>query len=96
MPSSSQILLLSVGPARTFSPCTLHHADQSSDVDGTWSSCSLIFPRGPHYATIDFQNAKALRALTETLLKHDFKLDVKLPEDRLCPAVSKAVVAVDL
>nr|XP_019014743.1 uncharacterized protein I206_00829 [Kwoniella pini CBS 10737]OCF53524.1 hypothetical protein I206_00829 [Kwoniella pini CBS 10737] len=40
------------------------------------------------YASIDFQDAPALRSLTSCLLKEDWNLDVELTEDRLCPAVS--------
>ncbi|OCF38557.1 hypothetical protein I317_07667 [Kwoniella heveanensis CBS 569] len=39
------------------------------------------------YASIDFQNAAALRALTRCLLKEDWNLDVDLREDRLCPTL---------
>ncbi|KAK1925018.1 hypothetical protein DB88DRAFT_525720 [Papiliotrema laurentii] len=34
---------------------------------------------------IDFKDSNALRALTTTLLKEDWQLDVELREDRLCP-----------
>ncbi|ORY85965.1 hypothetical protein BCR35DRAFT_277643 [Leucosporidium creatinivorum] len=37
--------------------------------------------------TIDFQNDKAVRALTSALLERDFQLAMDLPEDRLCPMV---------
>ena len=37
--------------------------------------------------TIDFKDPNALRALTVTLLKNDFELDVDLPADRLIPAI---------
>lgn len=40
---------------------------------------------------IDFKDANALRALTTALLKEDWKLDVQLREDRLCPTVSPDV-----
>lgn len=39
------------------------------------------------HASINFQDASALRALTRCLLKDDWKLDVELREDRLCPTV---------
>ncbi|WVQ97117.1 hypothetical protein IAU59_004227 [Kwoniella sp. CBS 9459] len=39
------------------------------------------------YASIDFQDAAALRALTRCLLKEDWDLDVELQEDRLSPTV---------
>ncbi|KAI5474536.1 ribosomal RNA large subunit methyltransferase F [Pseudohyphozyma bogoriensis] len=37
--------------------------------------------------TIDFQDEKAVRALTAALLKRDFGLEIVLPNDRLCPMV---------
>ncbi|KAK4688642.1 U6 snRNA m6A methyltransferase, partial [Tremellales sp. Uapishka_1] len=40
------------------------------------------------YASIDFQDAKALRKLTRCLLKEDFGLDVDLRIDRLCPTLA--------
>lgn len=40
-------------------------------------------------ASIDFNDARALRALTAALLRHDFGLDVELREDRLCPTVGQ-------
>lgn len=40
------------------------------------------------YASIDFQDSKALRALTRVLLKEDWGYEVELREDRLCPTVS--------
>ncbi|KAJ5407984.1 hypothetical protein N7509_001867 [Penicillium cosmopolitanum] len=36
---------------------------------------------------LDFNDSDAVRQLTISLLKQDFGLDVKLPEDRLCPPV---------
>lgn len=42
------------------------------------------------YASIDFKDAAALRALTTCLLKEDWGYDVELPEDRLCPTVSRS------
>ncbi|KAJ5739334.1 hypothetical protein N7533_012118 [Penicillium manginii] len=36
---------------------------------------------------LDFNDSNAVRQLTISLLKQDFGLDVKLPEDRLCPPV---------
>ena len=36
---------------------------------------------------LDFKEPSALRALTKTLLKHDFELDVDLPSDRLVPTI---------
>ena len=36
---------------------------------------------------LDFKDPSALRALTKTLLKHDFELDVDLPSDRLVPTI---------
>lgn len=39
------------------------------------------------YASINFQDAAALRALTRCLLKEDWDLDVDLREDRLVPTV---------
>ncbi|GAA5932418.1 hypothetical protein JCM1841_001381 [Sporobolomyces salmonicolor] len=38
-------------------------------------------------ATIDWQDDKAVRALTSALLTRDFGLQLSLPEDRLCPTV---------
>ncbi|GFZ46189.1 hypothetical protein JCM24511_04436 [Saitozyma sp. JCM 24511] len=40
------------------------------------------------YASIDFQDAAALRTLTRCLLKEDWKLDVDLREDRLVPTLA--------
>ncbi|WVQ85337.1 hypothetical protein IAT38_007502 [Cryptococcus sp. DSM 104549] len=40
------------------------------------------------YASIDFQDPYALRALTKCLFKEDWKLDVDLREDRICPTLS--------
>ncbi|XP_063383902.1 U6 small nuclear RNA (adenine-(43)-N(6))-methyltransferase [Cydia fagiglandana] len=37
--------------------------------------------------TIDFKDPHALRVLTRCLLKSDFNLDVKIPEDRLVPTL---------
>ncbi|XP_041979641.1 U6 small nuclear RNA (adenine-(43)-N(6))-methyltransferase [Aricia agestis] len=37
--------------------------------------------------SIDFKNPHALRILTKCLLKSDFNLDVKIPEDRLVPTL---------
>ena len=39
-------------------------------------------------ATLDFRDPEALRALTCTLLKEDFGLEVELPLDRLIPTIS--------
>ncbi|XP_071502372.1 RNA N(6)-adenosine-methyltransferase mettl16-like [Diadema antillarum] len=39
-------------------------------------------------ATLDFHNAESLKALTCTLLKEDFGLNVELPLDRLIPTLS--------
>ena len=36
---------------------------------------------------LDFKNAECQRALTATLLKEDFQLEVELPLDRLIPTV---------
>ncbi|KAJ6107756.1 hypothetical protein N7523_009079 [Penicillium sp. IBT 18751x] len=36
---------------------------------------------------LDFNDPASVRALTITLLKQDFRLNVELPEDRLCPPV---------
>ncbi|OTF72507.1 methyltransferase-like protein [Euroglyphus maynei] len=38
----------------------------------------------PH---IDYNDITVLRSLTKTLLKHDFHLDVQIPEQRLVPTV---------
>ncbi|KAI9638368.1 uncharacterized protein MKK02DRAFT_22258 [Dioszegia hungarica] len=40
------------------------------------------------YASIDFQDPTALRALTRALLKEDWGYDVELREDRLCPTLT--------
>lgn len=42
---------------------------------------------GPDRAHIDFHDAEAVRALTQTLLLKDFGVKVQLPSDRLCPPV---------
>nr|ODO02552.1 hypothetical protein L204_01289 [Cryptococcus depauperatus CBS 7855] len=39
------------------------------------------------YASIDFHNPAALRALTKCLLKEEWNLNVDLREDRICPTV---------
>ncbi|KAI7335341.1 hypothetical protein KC315_g3289 [Hortaea werneckii] len=36
---------------------------------------------------VDFQNPKVVKQLTNSLLKHDFGLELHLPDDRLCPPV---------
>ncbi|KAI9830598.1 MAG: hypothetical protein M1826_004624 [Phylliscum demangeonii] len=36
---------------------------------------------------LDFSNPKAIQQLTISLLKRDFKLEINLPDDRLCPPV---------
>ncbi|XP_076653769.1 uncharacterized protein LOC143359610 isoform X2 [Halictus rubicundus] len=36
---------------------------------------------------IDFKNEECLRILTEVLLKHDFKLDIKIPPNKLIPTL---------
>ena len=36
---------------------------------------------------LDFKNPECLRALTWTLLKEDFNLDILMPSDRLIPTV---------
>ncbi|XP_076755594.1 U6 small nuclear RNA (adenine-(43)-N(6))-methyltransferase [Xylocopa sonorina] len=36
---------------------------------------------------IDFKNEESLRILTEVLLKHDFNLEVKIPENKLVPTL---------
>lgn len=38
-------------------------------------------------AVIDWEDPEAARALTKTLLHHDFKLEWDIPLDRLCPPV---------
>lgn len=38
---------------------------------------------------LNFNDPKAVMQLTKTLLKVDFDLRIELPEDRLCPPVSK-------
>ena len=38
---------------------------------------------------IDWENPAAARALTQTLLAHDFGLQWDIPIERLCPPVSK-------
>lgn len=38
-------------------------------------------------AKLDFKDADSQRALSKTLLKHFFELDVRLPQGRLVPAV---------
>lgn len=38
-------------------------------------------------AYIDFHDAEAVRALTQTVLLHDYGLHVDLPENRLCPPI---------
>lgn len=47
--------------------------------------CSVT--KSDHGASIDFTDARALRALTAALLRHDFNLDIELRDDRLCPTV---------
>ncbi|KAF9072877.1 hypothetical protein BDP27DRAFT_1417650 [Rhodocollybia butyracea] len=42
---------------------------------------------GSNNQTINFQDEGALRCLTEALLHRDFKLKIKLSDDRLCPPV---------
>lgn len=44
-----------------------------------------------HGASIDFTDARALRALTAALLRHDFDLDIELRDDRLCPTVGSQI-----
>ncbi|KAF6749362.1 S-adenosyl-L-methionine dependent methyltransferase, partial [Ephemerocybe angulata] len=41
----------------------------------------------PKTRMIDFQDARAQRALTKAILKTDFSLELEVPEDRLCPPV---------
>lgn len=42
----------------------------------------------PNYrTTINYTDPNALRALTTTLLKHDFALDVQIPDGRLVPTL---------
>ncbi|KAI7364709.1 siroheme synthase middle domains-like protein [Hortaea werneckii] len=36
---------------------------------------------------VDFQDPKVVKQLTNSLLKHDFGLELQLPDDRLCPPV---------
>ncbi|RMZ21018.1 hypothetical protein D0859_14970 [Hortaea werneckii] len=36
---------------------------------------------------VDFQDPKVVKQLTNSLLKHDFGLELRLPDDRLCPPV---------
>ncbi|KAI7165866.1 siroheme synthase middle domains-like protein, partial [Hortaea werneckii] len=36
---------------------------------------------------VDFQDPKVVKHLTNSLLKHDFGLELQLPDDRLCPPV---------
>ncbi|KAL8797309.1 MAG: hypothetical protein Q9195_000463 [Heterodermia aff. obscurata] len=36
---------------------------------------------------LDFSDPKAVQQLTKSLLKRDFSIDIKLPDDRLCPPV---------
>jgi len=38
---------------------------------------------------LDFSDPAAVMQLTKTLLKLDFGLKIELPNDRLCPPVSK-------
>ncbi|GAM85227.1 hypothetical protein ANO11243_032310 [Dothideomycetidae sp. 11243] len=43
------------------------------------------FAKVLHNGEIDFQNPKSLQQLTKSLLKRDFEIELRLPEDRLCP-----------
>lgn len=43
-------------------------------------------------AVIDWEDPEAARALTKTLLHHDFKLDWDIPIDRLCPPVRTSAI----
>ena len=36
---------------------------------------------------LDFNDPAAVKQLTKTLLRHDFGLQIELPDDRLCPPV---------
>ena len=38
-------------------------------------------------AHVDYNNPKALKSLTKTLLKHDFNLEVDIPDGRLVPTL---------
>ncbi|RMY69489.1 hypothetical protein D0863_06422 [Hortaea werneckii] len=40
-----------------------------------------------HKRWVDFQDPKVVKQLTNSLLKHDFGLELQLPDDRLCPLV---------
>ncbi|KAL7412224.1 ribosomal RNA large subunit methyltransferase F-like protein [Mrakia frigida] len=48
----------------------------------------FLFKNALDLTSIDFKRPEAVRALTRTLLFHDFKLNVNIPEDRLCPTVA--------
>lgn len=58
---------------------------QTPSVSSQADVCSVT--KSNHGASIDFTDARALRALTATLLRHDFDLDIELRDDRLCPTV---------
>ena len=52
------------------------------------SSVSVPLPSHlPYRYTIDFSKPEALRELTCATLKHDFKLKIELPLDRIIPTV---------
>lgn len=42
-------------------------------------------------AYLDFKNPLALKALTQTLLLHDFHLNVELPDNHLCPPLPNRI-----
>ncbi|KAF9448929.1 hypothetical protein P691DRAFT_728779 [Macrolepiota fuliginosa MF-IS2] len=48
-----------------------------------------LIPANPpsRWKTIDFRNEQAQRCLTQALLYRDFRVQLTLPEDRLCPPV---------
>ncbi|KAJ1401193.1 hypothetical protein B484DRAFT_405821 [Ochromonadaceae sp. CCMP2298] len=52
---------------------------------------------GPHIKVeggrgrIDWKDARAVRALTETLLWRDFKLKVQIPAEHLCPPLPNRI-----
>lgn len=62
-----------------------------SDLISTLTSLPSVTVGNDGYASIDFQDAAALRTLTRCLLKEDWKLDVDLREDRLVPTVGTHV-----
>ncbi|EPQ31487.1 uncharacterized protein PFL1_00822 [Pseudozyma flocculosa PF-1] len=66
-------------------PLTLGKHIKRRAVPGDAAGSRAAF--GHADATLDFQDAQAVRCLSETLLYHDFGLTVRLHEARLCPTI---------